>query len=156
MNKLKKLEQLLVIIVFHTIVQSFEGNPKEFKNWIKNVEKYGTITNLEENKLTLIAYQSSKGLVSDYIQSIFWTDNPTGTWANLKLELKVRFAEIQDPQYAFSLLKTIKQQTDENVQFYAERLLSLATDAYENIEGNLDIIEKQLVEIFIDGLLHII
>jgi len=152
-EQIKDVKTAISTQTISQVVQSFDGNSKEFKNWIKNVEKYGTLINLDANKLKFVAYQSSKGLVSDYIQR-FLTDNPTGTWTDLKEQLKLRFAEIQDSQYAFSLLKTIKQKTDENVQIYAERLLSLATDAYENIEGNLDIIEKQLVEIFIDGLLH--
>jgi len=135
-EQIKDVKTAISTQTISQVVQSFDGNSKEFKNWIKNVEKYGTLSNLDENKLKFVAYQSSKGLVSDYIQR-FLTDNPTGTWTDLKEQLKLRFAEIQDPQYAFSLLKTIKQKTDENVQIYAERLLSLATDAYENIEGNL-------------------
>ena len=152
-EQIKDVKTAISTQTISQVVQSFDGNSKEFKNWIKNVEKYGTLTNLDENKLKFVAYQSSKGLVSDYIHR-FLTDDPTGTWTDLKEQLKLRFAEIQDPQYAFSLLKTTKQRTDENVQIYAERLLSLATDAYENIEGNLDYKEKQLVEIFIDGLSH--
>ena len=152
-EQIKDVKTAISTQTISQVVQSFDGNSKEFKNWIKNVEKYGTLTNLDENKLKFVAYQSSKGLVSDYIHR-FLTDDPTGTWTDLKEQLKLRFAEIQDPQYAFSLLKTTKQKTDENVQIYAERLLSLATDAYENIEGNLDYKEKQLVEIFIDGLSH--
>jgi len=152
-EQIKDVKTAISTQTISQVVQSFDGNSKEFKNWIKNVEKYGTLTNLDENKLKFVAYQSSKGLVSDYIHR-FLTDDSTGTWTDLKEQLKLRFAEIQDPQYAFSLLKTTKQRTDENVQIYAERLLSLATDAYENIEGNLDYKEKQLVEIFIDGLSH--
>ena len=152
-EQIKDVKTAISTQTISQVVQSFDGNSKEFKNWIKNVEKYGTLTNLDENKLKFVAYQSSKGLVSDYIHR-FLTDDSTGTWTDLKEQLKLRFAEIQDPQYAFSLLKTTKQKTDENVQIYAERLLSLATDAYENIEGNLDYKEKQLVEIFIDGLSH--
>ena len=152
-EQIKDVKTAISTQTISQVVQSFDGNSKEFKNWIKNVEKYGTLTNLDENKLKFVAYQSSKGLVSDYIHR-FLTDDTTGTWTDLKEQLKLRFAEIQDPQYAFSLLKTTKQKTDENVQIYAERLLSLATDAYENIEGNLDYKEKQLVEIFIDGLSH--
>ena len=152
-EQIKDVKTAISTQTISQVVQSFDGNSKEFKNWIKNVEKYGTLTNLDENKLKFVAYQSSKGLVSDYIHR-FLTDDSTGTWTDLKEQLKLRFAEIQDPQYAFSLLKTTKQRTDENVQIYAERLLSLATDAYENINGNLDYIEKQLVEIFIDGLSH--
>jgi len=133
------------------VVQTFDGNPKEFKNWIKNIEKYGVLSHLADNQLKLVAYQSSRGLVSDYINR-YLTDYPDETWASLKGELKARFAEIQDPHYALALLKTVKQKSDENVQLFAERLLSLSNEAYENVNDNLEMIESQLIGTFIDGL----
>lgn len=135
------------------VIQTYDGNPKEYKNWIKNIEKYGVLSRLAGDQLKLVAYQSSRGLVSDYIQR-YLTDFPDESWATLKNELKIRFAEIQDPHYALALLKTLKQKPDENVQLFAERLLSLSSEAYENVEDNLEMIESQLIGTFIDGLRH--
>ena len=51
---------------------------------------------------------------------------------------------------AFSLLRNCKQKLGENIHVYAERLLSLAEEAYNNQGG--DAIEHQLIDIFVDGL----
>ena len=50
------------------IVQVFDGNPKNFKDWIKQIEKYCKLTNLPEARKKLAAFQASKGAVSSYIQ----------------------------------------------------------------------------------------
>lgn len=58
------------------------------------------------------------------------TGDPNVIWDVLKGELSVRFADITDAQYAFILLRHVKQEQSENVQIYAERLLSLVVKAY--------------------------
>ena len=45
-----------------------------------------------------------------------------------------------------------KQKQGENIQVFAERLLSLAEDAYQNQWS--DAIERQLIDIFVDGLIQ--
>ena len=51
------------------------------------------------------------------------------------------------------LLRKVKQRSDENVQIYAERLLSLAEEAYARVQdGGAAAIERQLIGFFIDGL----
>ena len=87
-EQIKDVKTAISTQTISQVVQSFDGNSKEFKNWIKNVEKYGTLTNLDENKIKFVAYQSSKGLVSDYIHR-FLTDDTTGTWTDLKEQLKL-------------------------------------------------------------------
>ena len=44
--------------------------------------------------------------------------------------------------------------TDENVQLYAERLLSLAEEAFTGQNDRVAGIERQLVGFFVDGLVH--
>ena len=51
---------------------------------------------------------------------------------------------------ALSLLKQTRQKADETIQNYAERNLSLAEDTYNNQGG--DAVERQLIDIFVDGL----
>ena len=46
------------------IVQCFDDNPKNFRDWVKHIEKYCKLTCLPEARKRLIAYQSSKGAVS--------------------------------------------------------------------------------------------
>ena len=46
----------------------------------------------------------------------------------------------------------VRQNAGENIQNYAERILSLAEEAYDNQRG--DAIERQLIDILFDGLLN--
>ena len=101
----------------------------------------------------MVAYQASRGAVSDFIKR-YLHDNGGNNWGQLKTELTLRFAEISDPQHALVLLRKIKQKPEENVQFYAERLLSLAEEAFAGPNGWVAAIERQLVWFFIDGLAH--
>ena len=110
------------------VVKSFNGDSKEFKDWIKSIEKYAILTGVGADRFKMIAYQSSRGAVSDFIQR-YLHDHPAHNWDQLKAELSGRFAEITDPQHAFTLLRKVKQKPDENVQLYAERLLALAEEA---------------------------
>ena len=98
----------------------------------------------------MVAYQSSQGAVSDFIQR-YLHDYVGNNWGQLKTELTSRFAEIADPQHAFVLLRKIKQKPEENVQLYAERLLSLAEEAFTGQNGGVSAIERQLVGFFVDG-----
>ena len=51
---------------------------------------------------------------------------------------------------ALSLLRQTRQTSGESIRTYAERILSLAEDAYNNLGGDAG--ERQLIDIFIDGL----
>lgn len=134
------------------IITPFDGDPKKFKTWIKAIEKYAILTNLAEDRIKTIAFQSSMGCVSDFIQR-YMGDHPDRTWAEMKVELSARFAEVTDSAHALMLLRKVKQKFDENVQIYAERLLSLAEEAYAGIpDGGAAAIERQLIGFFIDGL----
>ena len=115
--------------LFVLIPQSYEGDPKKFQNWVKQIEKYAFMTETPVEKVKLIAYKTSSGPVSDFIER-YITNHPTNSWQQLKQELVMRFAEISDPEQASKMLREIKQKKDENVQCYAERLLSLASEAY--------------------------
>lgn len=131
------------------IIKPFEGDVKEFKGWIKSIEKYVILTNLDVNQSKLIAYQSSKGPVSDFLKRHL-DQNAGHTWAQVKAELTSRFAEVTDHQYALSLLRKVRQKRDESIQVYAERLLALAEDAFDDV----DAANEQLIGFFIDGLQH--
>ena len=62
------------------IVQCFDGNPKNFRDWVKQIEKYCKLTSLPEARKRLIAYQSSKGAVSGFINR-YMEAFPQSTWA---------------------------------------------------------------------------
>lgn len=137
--------------LFVLIPHRYEGDPRKFREWIKQIEKYAFMTELDANKVKLIAYKTSTGPVSDFIER-YITTNPNNSWNQLKAELTMRFAEISDSEQALKMLREIKQHRDENVQCYAERLLSLATEAFNNQPGGIRAADRTLVGHFTDGL----
>ena len=48
-----------------------------------------------------LAYQTNRGAVSDYIQR-YMTEHPNSSWKDLKSELKIRFAEVNDSHHSFT------------------------------------------------------
>ena len=148
-QELTNVSQALTAQGISNIVLRFDGNPKKYREWIKSIEKYAVLVNVPEARKKLIAYQSSGGAVSGFVQR-YMTANPDNTWAQLKEQLAVRFSDVTDAQMALSLLRRVKQKQGESIQNYSERILSLAEEAYNNQGGNA--VERQLIDIFVDGL----
>lgn len=149
--ELSNVSQALTTQGISSVVARFDGNPKNFREWIKSIEKYAILVNVPDARKMLIAYQSSGGAVSGFIQR-YMQANPNNTWAQMKTQLSVRFSDVTDSQMALSLLRQVKQKTGETIQNYAERILSLAEEAYDNQGGNA--VERQLIDIFVDGLVN--
>ena len=132
-----------------SIVSRFDGNVKNFREWIKSIEKYSVLTGVDDAHRKLIAYQKSGGAVSGFIEH-YMTQNLNHNSSQMKAQLAVRFSDVTDGQMALSLLRQCKQMVGESIHNYAERILSLAETAY-NYQGG-DPIEWQLIDIFVDGL----
>ena len=131
------------------IIAPFEGDAKKFKDWVKSIEKYALLTDLDDDGVKRVAFQSSRGPVSDFIRR-YQIANPAVTWNIFKGELANRFSEVVDEQHAFMLLRKVRQKHGETVQVYAERLMTLAEEAFPNQQGPA--IQRQLIDIFLDGL----
>lgn len=131
------------------VVQTFDGQPKNFREWIQSIEKYGRLRNLPDARLKLVAFQSSKGVVSGCIQR-FITNNDQMTWGELKRELSSKFSDVNDAHHAMSVLRSMKQGHGENIQSFAEKLMAMAEIAFNGQGGQA--VDRQLVDIFVDGL----
>ena len=110
------------------IISPFEGDAKKFKEWVKSIEKYAVLMELDDprvKRVAYVAYQSSRGPVSDFIKR-YSEGVPGATWDQMKTELANRFSEVTDAQHAFLLLRKVRQKFGETVQVYAKRLLALA------------------------------
>lgn len=148
--ELANVSQALTTQGVSSSVLKFDGTPRNYREWVKSIEKYVILADIiDDRRKKLIAYQSSSGAVSGFIQR-YMTANPNNTWEQLKEQLAVRFSDVTDRQMALSLLRNVKQNSGENIQVFAERILSLAEDAYHNQGG--DAVERQLIDIFVDGL----
>ena len=130
-------------------IPKFDGNPKFFREWVKSIDKYAVLLNAPNEKKHLMAFQSATGAVSGFIER-YMNANPHNTWEQLKRQLTARFSDVTDPQFALSLLRKLKQKQGENIQVFAERILSLAEEAFLGQAG--DMVEQQLIETFVDGI----
>ncbi|KAK6167882.1 hypothetical protein SNE40_021811 [Patella caerulea] len=132
------------------IIEPYKGDPKLFKEWIKNIEKYCVLATVSEDRVKLVAFQSSRGVVSHFIQRKMMADANL-TWDALKQDLINTFSEITDTQQALAILAKIRQKPEENVQVFAERILSLAAEAFPGYAGQREF-DRQLINFFVDGL----
>ena len=85
------------------IVGVFEGDPTKFRDWIKSIEKNILLAGGYDDQTKRLAYQTSSGAVSDYIQR-YMTEHPNSLWENLMSEPNIRFAEVNDSHHAFTML----------------------------------------------------
>ena len=132
------------------IVKTFDGSePRDFKNWVKSVEKFVTLNRTPAEQTKLVAYQASQGPVSDFLKRYFEA-HAGHNWEQVKAALRINFGEIVDSQHALLLLRKCKQKPGETVQVYAERLNSYAEDAF--VDQPQGVREQQLVGYFVDGL----
>ena len=116
---------------------------------MKSIDKYAVLVNADDNRKKLIAYQTSSAAVSGFIHR-YMQANAGHTWDQMRTQLAVSFSDVTDAQMALSLLRQVRQKAGETIQNYSERILSLAEEAYNNQGGNA--VERQLIDIFVDGL----
>ena len=138
---------------FAGTIRPFKGEPKAYGEWITQIEKGAILGRLDDDGRKMLAYQTAAGPVSEFL-SRYYHDHPVADWVVVKRELADRFAEVTDSQHAFTLLRQIKQRPDESVQMFAERMLTLADQAFREQQGGLPAVQRQLIDFFIDGLAH--
>ena len=69
------------------------------------------------------------------------------------VKLASRFSTVVNGQGAFEILVNLPQKKEEDIQFFAERLLGIAQRAYPNqTDHTRPIIESQLLSIFLAGI----
>ncbi|CAG2243486.1 unnamed protein product [Mytilus edulis] len=124
-------------------------NTSLFSN--KQEEEFSTMRHIETILNTKIKDMAAKIEYENHVVRANDRDETVG-WNELKAQLGVRFSEVSDPQHAFDLLSKIKQKHGENVPIFAERLHNLAEEVFKDQNVNLPIIQKQLVNFFINGL----
>ncbi|KAK3108899.1 hypothetical protein FSP39_018195 [Pinctada imbricata] len=151
--------QTAISVPLLQVVRSFEGDSSQFKEWVKEIEKYAHMARLDNTDIPRIVLMTCKGTVGDFVKRYLEEIESEGEipdWTNLKRLMQKRYAEITDNQRAMTELRKIKQTPEESVQLYSERLLRLAEDAYTAPfdETEYAFIQKQLVDIFCDGLFY--
>ena len=84
------------------------GNLPNLGIGIKSIEKHMLLAGGDDNQSKKLAYMTTLGAVNDYIQR-YLTEYRENSWEQLKSELDVRFAEVNDPHHAFTMLCKARQ-----------------------------------------------
>ena len=69
-----QLAGLLTVVGAQGISQNvhpFECDSKIFKDWVRSIEKYASLTGLTDDRVKMVAYQSSLGLSVTLFKDIF-------------------------------------------------------------------------------------
>lgn len=114
-------------------IPTFRGNPKEFQEWIKAVEKYAVFTNAIANavRIKLIAYQSCKGAVIDCTKR-YLSAYDSATRVQCKTHITARFSEVTDPQHAFLLLRQLNKNKVKRCNLFGHDRAELLDDFWVN------------------------
>lgn len=152
-EELKSLGQLLAAQNISNQVKSFSGKASEYNDWIKSIDKYMQLSGCSEIRAKYVAFQTSSGVVSDFIERFLHGDGifQDSSWATLKSQLKIRFGEIQDEQHALAQLQKLRQKSSESAAVFGERVYALAKEAFPEGLDQLPV-QRQLISILVDGL----
>ena len=61
------MSHLILSQSISTFVKEFSGKPPQFRDWVRQVEKYVQLNQLPTEKAKFVAYQTATGVVSDFI-----------------------------------------------------------------------------------------
>lgn len=130
----------------------YDGNNVSFDSWIKSLNKFFTVNNIKNDQKSLIAYQSSRDFVSNFIQNWLQKNNHAN-WEELQTNLEKRFGEIKDHCILFNQLREIKQKENEPISHFAQRFQENADICYEKYDINSKLAQTQLIGCFTNGLI---
>ena len=133
-------------------IQPFDGSdPKAFRPWVKEINKYCAIVSADEDRKKRVTFGTSRGVVSSFIER-FLRDNQNVTYRDLVAELTSRFSDVADSHSALQILRKIKQNRSETIQAFHERIMDVAEQAFINVNLADFAYQEQLVVCFTDGL----
>ena len=69
-NQIKAMTAALSIPL-SSVVTQYEGDPRKFKQWIKEIEKYALLSGKQNHEIPTLAYMTCKGSVGDFIKRYF-------------------------------------------------------------------------------------
>ena len=159
-SQMKALQTAMTVPLLQA-VKTFTGNSSEFKQYVKDIERYAQMAKLGDSDIPSIVHITCTGPVADFVQRFmdeYQTEGLPPSWKVLKKLMTKRFGEITDESEAMAVLRRIRQGPDESAQMYSERLLRVAEDAYPPLcqadKSGFDLVQRQLLDIFCDGLFH--
>ena len=126
-----------------------EGN-KRFLDWVRDMDRCRVAVGGDDERMRMLALHTLSGPAAEYCSRLIQA-NPAIDWQQLKTSLKDRYSDLADALFAKQTMRRSRQKKGESVQNFAERLLTLAEEAYPAADLMTPVIQSVLVEIFIDG-----
>ena len=132
-------------------IPKFDGSGHtKFIEWLKAMEKCKLIIGADDERMRGLTMGTLTGAAADFaIRGI--QQNPDVSWEDIRSNMKSRYSDLADAQFAKQSLKNLTQNADESVQNYSERLFSGAKEAFPGQDLSQGILQNQLVDIFTNG-----
>ena len=133
-------------------VPIFTGSRPDCEQWVRSLDiVYGIV---KSDTITIeTAFLKSSGMVSESLKSwALQTPNDQKTWANCKVAIEKTFGYPRDEKSSLALLRNTKQEKDMSILWYYKLIDIRAPYAFPGADISSAAIQKQLTEIFINGL----
>lgn len=132
-------------------VRKFNGEgQKRFKDWLKDITRVTTAVNADAARVRTLCLQTVTGPAADYLTR-YISNNQQATWAQIRQSMAAVYADEADADIALQKLRRLKQSNGESLQNFAERILSLAEDAFVGQNQNNPLIQRELIETLKNG-----
>lgn len=122
-----------------------------YRVWLQEIEKYFRIVGAGDEEKCQAALLTTRGQVGLFINGLM-ANNEGLTWLELKRGLEDYFGIVANPNKNLIELANIRQGRDESVQDYMQRIVRLAEGAYSAMDANNELVKKQVLGFFIEGL----
>lgn len=128
-------------------VRTFNGESStKFHDWVRDMDSIYCTT--DDERMRLLATRTLCGPAGKFACRLI-NEKPTISWRELRLKLRERYSEFQDPYCAQMKLRQLKQHAGELVQNFSERIQTIASEAFDNI--STPEAQRFLVEVFQKG-----
>ena len=146
-NAIKDVVQELRVQSLTKHVRNFHGEGAEkFANWLKDMDQISATC--DSTRMCVLATLTLGGSAGSFVSRLL-KSSPNMTWTDLRSSIKGRYSELTDPFLAKERCRHLKQKQSESVQNFAERLGTVAADAYDDISPPH--VQLDLVDIFQRG-----
>jgi hypothetical protein len=151
---LTRLESELRATGAHSRIGTFsgEGNGAKFTQWTKDMERVRVALTADDARMRFITLQTLSGQAAEFAAGLIKAD-PNITWDRLYTQLRTRYSDLADVMFARQQLRRLKQKKEESVQNFFQRIVSLADESYPGQNLASTVLQEQLIEVFVDGLL---